>query len=152
MTELVEIYEKNYDKMCKTISRRVGGIVNAEDVVQNTFVKALTYQRKEMGAKELEKWLNTILYNESFTFNRIENDHGVSRAWEEFDIAKTKLQETLSKKTWDFFNSGPNSEILNMYFKLGYTAKEISLLLLEDFYKVKNVVKKFKRGIKDVAA
>lgn len=148
--ELEELYTNQHDQMCKKISRMVNGIVNAEDVVQNTFVKAMTYWESRDSSKELVPWINKILYNEALTFNRQERDHGASRVWEEMVEVMETLEENLTKKLNKLLKSSNKRQILSMYFKFGYTPQEISSFTGETIHKVKDVVRDFKRAAKEI--
>ena len=61
---LTEHYAKNFDELVKRYDRRAGGVMNAEDVVQEGYYRALKYCHSyDPDIKPLDEWLGTILNN-----------------------------------------------------------------------------------------
>lgn len=79
---IMELYDE-FPRYCKRIQGRVGGIVNAEDVVQEAFSRALRYKDSYSNDNPIEHWFNTILMNSVSDFQRIERLGGLSDGYEE---------------------------------------------------------------------
>lgn len=76
VANLVDYYESRRDTLIKNLSRRAGGLVNAEDVVQEAFTRALEYIDSYNPEGSLEAWFNSILMNSLRAFHNEERNQG----------------------------------------------------------------------------
>ena len=97
--EIYALYESDWDGFVKRISNRVGGAVNAEDVVQEAFTRALKYHKVFDSKRSLKKWFNTVLNNAAADFVREERDKGGVRYDEDEVVEETT--DTLDKLMFD---------------------------------------------------
>ena len=63
LEKLTIMYEEEYQKYIKRVQNRVGNVWNAEDVVQESFTRALKYLDSYDGSVPLDNWFSTILNN-----------------------------------------------------------------------------------------
>ena len=62
--ELLKLYEEEYEKLYSVAFRMTGNHHDAEDVLQNAFLKALKHLQQFKGEAKLSTWLYRILVNE----------------------------------------------------------------------------------------
>jgi RNA polymerase sigma factor (sigma-70 family) len=146
---LVEYYEREKDTLVKRYARRMQGWHNAEDVVQDAFLRAYVYigsfdaDRTEIGA-----WFNTILNNTAKDYQRIERMQGGTRVEEEFsdDLEEIALRRECIEQIMADVDAmpDPSREVIRRFVFLGDSAKHISRSLgvnintarkyIQDFY------------------
>lgn len=127
--ELTTHFEENYDRLVKRASFRVGGMTNAEDVVQEAFTRALQYSASfEYSNRELTAWFNTILNNAASDLKSELRREGMSVASETPELEKVVLDhEILALVDQDMKEMGSAEEmVLKLYLVLDYTAKEVA--------------------------
>lgn len=158
MSKIIEqFYKDNYQLLVKRIKARRMQEADAEDVVQEAFVRALKYQdsfnpdRQEIGA-----WFNTIL-NNSFKDYRHANFTGDYSFTEEehmneFDEAEiTWMDQDLIvriKKEVQEINEN-HRDIIELVVLNNYKYKEASQILDESIDNIKKVVYRFKQGLRE---
>jgi RNA polymerase sigma factor (sigma-70 family) len=76
--ELTELYTDKRQSFINQVTRRVGSKADAEDVVQEAMVKALTYLETWSGEKPLEHWFRVILFNATKAFKTVEWKEGMT--------------------------------------------------------------------------
>ena len=149
-SEIETFFTEEYDKLVKRISYRAGGPVNAEDVVMESFARALQYsdsydpRRYEIGA-----WFNTILNNALRDFKREDRHSGAVNRKEEYgdelDVSMFKremihtLQDEMDARNED------QAELLRLYFVLGYSAREVSQVTAYNERSVRQIAYVFKK-------
>ena len=62
--ELFQLYEDEYDKLYSIAFRMTGNHHDAEDVLQNAYLKAIEHVKQFKGEAKLSTWLYRILVNE----------------------------------------------------------------------------------------
>ncbi|WP_419822818.1 RNA polymerase sigma factor [Anoxybacterium hadale] len=62
--ELLKLYEEEYDKLYSIVFRMTGNHHDAEDAMQNAFLKAIKHFQQFRGEAKLSTWLYRILVNE----------------------------------------------------------------------------------------
>lgn len=80
MREIIEqFYIDNHELYVKRLSRQAGSPSNAEDVVQEAFLRALQYADSytEREGQNMEKWFNSILRRALVDFKRVETKQGM---------------------------------------------------------------------------
>jgi RNA polymerase sigma-70 factor (ECF subfamily) len=70
-----EIYRRYYSAMYNTTLRIVGDPDDAEDVMQEAFLKAFTRIRTYRGEVRFGAWLKRIVINQALDFLRVRKDH-----------------------------------------------------------------------------
>ena len=62
-TEIQELYAASYRRLLGQLIGVTGSVAEAEDVVQEAFVRGLDHPRKLLGADNPEAWLRTVAVN-----------------------------------------------------------------------------------------
>lgn len=142
-------YRENYTVLIKIARRRVGdySLVLAEEAVQEAFFRVLKYYRSYNG-ESFDSWFKRILYNCINDIKRQERDKGVVTRDEPVQASSSK-DVNLSKQVADLLKKQKprDSEILNMYFFLGFKTREISELLNVSHDVVRDVIRTFRKRV-----
>lgn len=125
-----KFYVENFDKLCKSISFRAGGLSNAEDIVQEAFARAIAYLKTGGEIRNEEKWFRGIVYNCMMDFLREDSKMGMSLDDEEEEIEFQQATAEVKAKVKDLkaFSktlSERDSKVFSLVFEKGYSAKEI---------------------------
>lgn len=129
--DALEVYYKaNFNKLVKRYKRPLGSEQAAEDVVQESFCRAIKYIDRWDSTQLFEPWFVIILRN-AFR-DKLNEDRGiVFEEIDEFDFPskidtrdyqelREAIEHQISKERED------KQEILNLFFFVGYTGQEIS--------------------------
>lgn len=150
-----EFYIKHYRELCKRVSNRAGGAYYAEDVVQEAFVRALTYwdsynpERSSIGA-----WFNTILNNALKDFMQDQRMEGMSTEFEEEVHEPQPMSQTsahMLRKVESLINKKRDGtrDVLDLYFLHNYKPREICKVLDVNAKAVNMCVLRFKQEVKE---
>jgi len=153
----LEIYNRYYKAMYNTALRIVGDFDDAEDIMQEAFIKAFgkldTYQEKAtFGA-----WLKRIVINESISWLRknkkiqcddIDNlpDLFVETKWD-FDFENVKIKSLL-----EALNSLKDNyrTAISLYYIEGYDYEEITAILNISYANARALVSRAKQQLKKI--
>lgn len=157
MKEMIEkYYSEQYSTLVKRFTNRAGSVWNAEDVVSEGFVRALTYadsynpEKREIGA-----WINAIMNNALKNFKQSERLMGMSVGFDELKNDGIPMGELASVCRRDIYNMiteesvDNNVEILDLYFRNNYTPKDIQEVLDIPRGTVLSTITRFVRKVKD---
>lgn len=128
---LEQLYRDNYQSYVKRICNRVGGIHNAEDVVQESFTRALQYADSYDSSRSIERWFSTILQNAQRDFLREQRLLGMSLTHDEPDeeLSYDKIDDTnlvaRIEAEIDSYEE-PHRGILHFLFVKGYKPLEVT--------------------------
>lgn len=150
---LEEFYKERREDLLRRLAYGAGSPEAAEDVLQEAFVRALTYwdtfdpQHKELGA-----WFNTIMKNALKDFNREEWLFGMGEEFDEeqYDPQEMPVNETeLVKKIYEMVDGKieDHQEILLLYFEKHYSPKDIANITNYKVKTIKQVVWRFKTEV-----
>tara|TARA_R110000772_G_scaffold64122_2_gene143393 strand:- start:5271 stop:5768 length:498 start_codon:yes stop_codon:yes gene_type:complete len=154
---MIEKYHKaHYDILVKRFTNRAGSVWNAEDVVSEGFVRALTYSDSyDPKKKELGAWINTIMNNSLKNFKQADRLMGMSIEFNEVKNGGIPMGEIASVCRSDIYrmiqeeSAGDKVEILNLYFRNNYTPKDIQEVLDIPRGTVLSTITRFVRKVKD---
>lgn len=78
--QIEQFYLANHDLYVKRLSRKAGSVQNAEDIVQEAFLRALFYADSYAAREDqdMEKWFNSILRRALVDFMRVETKQGMT--------------------------------------------------------------------------
>lgn len=147
MDQLEEHYKKNYRILCLRVKNRVGGLVNAEDVVQESYCRALKYYKSFDGEQDIGAWFNTILNNASKDFAGAERRQGMATSGllrnddennMEWVAEIADLQAELKK------HSPLTQEVLRLHLCCGYSRSDIVQVLDTTRDAVNKIVQRFR--------
>ena len=146
--ELTEHYLEHHDHLVKRVSYRVGGIHNAEDVVQEAYARAMQYYKSfNPERSDLERWFSTILINATKDLKRQERMDGMVADEDVTDTADMTAytNELLGLVRKEMEHAPPGAtDALELYYIWGYTAKEVAEQTDHTHYSVKGLVKRFR--------
>lgn len=150
--ELTELYTKEWDRFVKRISYRVGGMANAEDVVQTAFLRAMEYAKSYEDGKDVDKWFNTILNNATRDFKRQERLGGMTteEAGPEMETGLVQ-EELLLQVDREIQNVKKEAEryVLRGYLIYGWKPREIAFYSELKPNHIRVIVHRFKQHLKE---
>lgn len=146
-----QYYAENYEVLCKTVQGRVGGMYNAEDVVQEAFVRALTYAESFDSVRaSLPTWIGTILRRAMFDFKRAELQQGMVREESDpeepmFDFPE-RCELTIEgiRKDIEAVSDPEHRDVLRLTYVHQYTPREIEEIMDLGLANIKKVRLRFK--------
>lgn len=150
--KIMELYEE-YPKYCKRIQGRVGGMVNAEDVVQEAFCNALRYQASYNPEQPIDNWFSTVLNNAVTLWLRQERLEGMSDGYEEegtdtLDNAhfKTELVSEIIKEIHGY--DEPSRTALESAVVYGWHPREIATFSPLSANHIRVILHRFKEAMR----
>ena len=146
-----QYYAENYEVLCKTVQGRVGGMYNAEDVVQEAFVRALTYANSFDSVRaSLPTWIGTILRRAMFDFKRGELQQGMVREESDPDEPMFEFPATCTitvdeiRKDIDAVADPEHKDVLRLTYVHQYTPREIEEIMDLGLANIKKIRSRFK--------
>ena len=149
-------YQDNYDTFIKKVKRRAGGEVNAEDVVQEAFTRALKYQNSfDETNRPLDAWFNTILNNALRDFQRQERLFGMNIELDEEKIDGVDMKEIRGVIRKDLRKliqqqPEPKATVLRLHFNKGYKTREIVNVVDVPLGTVFTTINRFKQEVQEL--
>lgn len=145
-------YIDNFTKLVKRYSWRAGTIQAAEDVVQEAYYRALRYNRSFNG-EDFNRWFSTILNNCLREHKNAEK--GYSPVEVEVEEEGYECPAYLRHVMKDVFTlidtkSEVQQEVLSLYFKQEYTAKNISEITKYTYAQTHQIIQRFKQELKEL--
>lgn len=145
-------YKDHYRSSVQSLSYKLGGVHNAEDVVQEAYTRALTYWKSYNLSSGLDQWITAILGNcvKDFLIDTISNglvkeDLAAMPEPPRFDmhdhLFAEEVKDTISRLP------GPMRFMLELYLIEGYTSQEVADLMEETTADaVRKTVSRFKEN------
>lgn len=151
---LEEYYEANFDMFVKMMTKRCGGVMNAEDVVQEAFLHAMrNWHTYDENIAKVSTWFNRILFqtfskmrNKEWDSVEIEEHHLVSLDIDEEHGYERKLEE-VKQLIYDVKNRN-HKDILFLSLIAGLEDKQVARQLDESIYNVRQVLKRFRKKLR----
>lgn len=150
-TVVEEYYRDNYKTLIKSVKGRVGE-GPAEDVVQEAFARCIRFfdgYNPERGS--FDTWFRIILTNVTNRYLNAERSGGSysDEGMEEVEVLDTNVERTTKDELEKLILSKPTrqSEVLRMYFLLGYSPKDIASITSEKVMAVKDFVRNFTKEV-----
>ena len=152
---LGDYYAANFNKLVNRIKRRLDNSVpHAEDVVQETFCRALKYYRdRQENEGNLDAWIGIIMINVLRDYKSEEKRLGATMEYKpEFDehFEGSQLdQKTLReiRKSIDQ-KQGLTGEVCRLYFLSGYSIREICEVVDVRYKNAEQIVQRFRNELK----
>ena len=151
LDELMHMYDEEYPAFVKRVSYRVGGMTNAEDVVQEAFTRALTYIEAAREINSVRAWFTTILNNATRDFKQEERMDGMVRdepVTEPLDelCFKHELIETVLAEADKY--SMPENEVLMLAIRHEWKPREISKISPLNPNNIRVIIHRFKHKMR----
>ena len=151
MNKLLEqFYIENRALLLKRLYHRAGSAENAEDILQESFSRALKYGNSfNPNTQELGAWFNTIMNNALKSFKRDERSMGTYVEYEEelsesYEMSQTDGDLVERIKGEIELEPNPAKDILYLYFVKEYRPREIREVLDIPYKTMENVLTRFK--------
>ncbi|KUO49789.1 MAG: hypothetical protein APF76_00670 [Desulfitibacter sp. BRH_c19] len=96
IVKLESIFDDSYEKLYSCVYRMIGNHQDAEDVLQNSFLRAYKNIQKFKGESELYTWIYRIVINESNTFFQYIDRLPVTRITEDLRISEKEFFDSIS--------------------------------------------------------
>jgi len=146
-------FRDNRQRLVKRMSYRAGSPAAAEDIVQESYYRALKYHRSFDG-KNFDNWFSTILNNTLKEYKNSEKGYSAAE-YEEDEGDGTPCQMYPSRVMVQIFElietkSLVQIEVLMLYFHQEYTAKDISVITSHTYSQVHQIILRFRNELKDL--
>lgn len=132
---------------------RAGTVWAAEDVVQTAYERAIRY-RRTFNKDDFGKWFNTVLNNalrdyqaeeRGYTPIDLENDEAATLDCPHFpEHIMREIHELIETKSLD------QIEVLNLFFKQGYSPVDIASITEHSYAKSRQIVQRFRNELKEL--
>lgn len=147
-------YRANFSRLTKFVYRFAGSFHNAEDIVQEAYTRALTFQHSAPTEDDsFGAWFNTILHNCIRDRWRIENLQGMSNGTEEVEeqaIEPAVIPQIIYSQVVDRINKKPPAlaNILRLALVEQYTPMEIAQQVDATSNAVRQLVHNFRQEVR----
>lgn len=153
MNEVLERYYRDErDNLLRRLNFGAGTPENAEDVLQEAFVRALTYwETFDPDHKELGAWFSTILKNCLRDFKRDEWLYGMGEDVDEVELLVEDEVADIAKQLRSLMDgkSEEHQEILSLYFEKNYSPKDIANITTTKVKTIKQIIWRFATEAKE---
>lgn len=150
-TVVEEYYRDNYKTLIKSVKGRVGE-GPAEDVVQEAFTRCIRFfdgYNPERGS--FDTWFRIILTNVTNRYLNAERSGGSysDEGLEEVEIKDENLMSVTRDEIRELisYKLGEEREVLNMYYTLGYSLRDISSLVTMKYKIIDHTIQDFKNEV-----
>lgn len=157
LKELTDYYEDNYKSLCKIAYGVTKQICDAEDVVQETFYRAIKYKDSfNPEISDLHQWVNGIFSRCIKDFQRDNRLQGMSLELKEDDIVSGDTIGEDNKTYEEIGNmiksikSPVNRQICFLHFVQEYTPREIRQVMDSTPDSIRSVIKRFRKDLQVV--
>jgi len=146
-------YLKNRQRLVKKMTFRAGSPQNAEDIIQESYYRALKYYNSFNG-EDFNKWFSTILNNCLREFKNIEKGYSLDEFNEE-DAERIHCTFYPSQIWVQVFQrihqkSPDQREVLILFFKYEYSARDISHITDFTYAKIHQIIQRFRNELKEI--
>lgn len=143
-------FRENSGKMASRIGRYLGHKANAEDVIQEAYLRSCKYWETYDGERPFNQWFGTILNNSIKDFFKKEMLHGMGldplpdEPVGLLPLVTIELKEALALIAQQKENV---RDILRMYLIEGHTCNEVAEVVPESASNVRKIVQRFRLEI-----
>lgn len=156
---LTVYYAQNFDRLVKAWTKRAGSEMDAEDLVQEAFTRALKYLDNYDGISPFEGWFVTILNNCHKDLAAVNHRMGMSVELDEAEKLGLIEPEEMPTSNHRFLrvinkliegSNRPSRDVLYLHFIRGWNSKEISKYVEMSDGAVRLCIHRFRQLCKDV--
>lgn len=150
MINLVEAhYKENFNTLCKKMRRFSDS--DGEDIVQESYLRAIKYLPSFNEKKDFNKWFNTIMYNTLKDFkgqrDGIVVDLDPDYLMTPYDRSEAMYGRLIHKFTE---KSRPDhKEIIYLHYVYGYRPIEINQVVDHSLSNINSIIHNFRQRIKE---
>ena len=157
MIDFNAFYRENFTRQVKVINRHVHDYDLSEDIVQDSYVKAIMYLPSYNPERSTAKtWFNMIMFNTMRSYKSV--DKRVTMSVDEEGNLCESIQETtpyekiadnidLVEKEIRVVKSEESRNIIRLYYLLGYHSDEIRDILEIGQSKITSCCSRFKKRL-----
>lgn len=151
--QIEQHYLANSPRLLKKLTFRLGSIWAAEDVVHTAYERAIRYQSScEEG--RFDQWFSMVITNAIRDFQN--EERGYSPLHDDYEEAASldcpHFPEQIMKEIFELIDtkSVDQIEILNFFFKYGYSATDISQITSHSYAKIHKTFQRFRDELKEL--
>ena len=146
-------YIDNHQRLIKKMSFRAGTMWSAEDVVHTAYERAIRYRRSCRDGM-FGQWFSMLLNNALRDFKDLERGYiPLDQELEETEgIACPHYPENIMREIFELIDtkSADQIEVLTLYFKQDYSAKDIAAITKHSYAKTHQIVTRFRNELKEL--
>ena len=149
-----EHYRKNFDNLVRLYAYRLHSVENAEEAIQNAYVRALSYWEAYNVSGSMDRWMSRIIQRAVFD---------AARDWTNDAIVEFEPDEQhgfndngyyiiFNKRIFGMIAEESDSqirEILWLYFKHGFSAYDIAEITNQKRRTIEQYIYRFRGKIKE---
>jgi RNA polymerase sigma factor (sigma-70 family) len=145
-------YRENHDRLVKAYTRFIQHKERAEDVIQEAYLRALSFWEAYDPERPFDKWFNSIIASALRDNKRTETMHGMVDIKEAYDIPikAAAIPAVILRQVTDRINTKGEQEaaILRLTLFDHYRPGEISQLVRLSSGAIRQIVHRFREEIK----
>lgn len=145
-------YRENFDRLVKSYTRFISSKERAEDVIQEAYVRALSFWEAYDPERPFDKWFNGIISSALRDNKRAENMHGMVDIKEAYDVPvkAAAIPAVILNQVTARINSKKDQEaaILRLTLFDHYRPGEISQIIRLSPGAIRQIVHRFREEIK----
>lgn len=147
-----EHYKNNRMKLLKILTFRAGTVEAAEDIIQESYLRALKYISSCRNG-EFDKWITRIITNTLKDYKRQESGKSYIENDDEQEIVDCPaINERIADEVKKLIENklDIHREILELHFLQGYSAIDISRITDNSYANSHKVIQRFRNELKDI--
>lgn len=146
-------YIDNHQRLIKKMSFRAGTIWSAEDVVHTAYERAIRY-RRNCREGMFGQWFSMLLNNALRDFKDLERGYiPLDTEIEETEGSPCpSYPENIMREIFELIDtkSEVQIEVLTLYFKQDYSAKDIAAITKHSYAKTHQIISRFRSELKEL--
>lgn len=146
-------YRENFNQLVKRVQSRAKTFWNAEDVVQEAYVRALKYQHTYIQGSPFENWFSRILSNSLKDFINAEREYSSIDDLQEDEegIECSSYPSSVKREVIEAIEelSSDHREIVRLNIVYGYDLRDIVRITDMKYKTIDQIIQRFKKGLKE---
>lgn len=154
--EIEQSYKDSYKALCATAYRQLGSKENAEDAVQETYLRACIYWKAYDRDVGMYPWISGIFSNCMKDVKKSEVSHGAVNYSEEelgrFSSTPATAHKRVEADELIEFIQEQNAsvkEVLRLNVVLGFTSKETAQMVPGNESYIRKIVQRFREEVRE---
>lgn len=146
-------YVDNFKRLCKKMGFRAGDQWSGEDIVQTAYERAIRY-RNSCDEYRFGQWFNMLLNNSLRDYKNSEKGYTSLDDTEEeaTTVDCPHYPDHIVREIYDLIDtkSEVQMEVLNLHFKQGYSAIDITRITSYSYAQAHQIIQRFRNELKDL--